>query len=192
MNWQIIVGIIFLIGGIGNITSNIGAFFFGTIVGAALLYWGIRKKKGKSAINSSRELQTETFRVVGVNYHLDSIHKLACSNPDWKCTAPQIISKGKAGERIFRYNFINKPVKLIPEPDNEHDKNAVAVYIAGELVGYISRDDNRHVLDILNKGDIKYISGFIGGGEYKVIHENKEISKFEDNISIKVKIGHVK
>lgn len=44
MNWQIIVGIIFLIGGIGNITSNIGAFFFGTIVGAALILWGLKAK----------------------------------------------------------------------------------------------------------------------------------------------------
>ncbi len=192
MNWLIIAGIIFLIGGIANLSSSIGTFIFGVILGAGLLYLGIRKRKKKPVKVSNRELQTETFNVVGVTYYLDNIHKLACGNPDWKCTAAQIISKGKTDERIFRYNFIHKPVKLIPEPDNKHDKNAVAVHIAGELVGYISREENQHVLDILRNHEIKYISGFVGGGEYKIIRENKEIHRFEDDISIRIKIGHVK
>ena len=30
--------------------------------------------------------------------------------------------------------------RLVPEPDNPHDSNAVAVYIRGEQVGYLPRD----------------------------------------------------
>jgi hypothetical protein len=32
-------------------------------------------------------------------------------------------------------------VALVPQPDNPHDPNAVAVEIDGRLVGYLSRDD---------------------------------------------------
>jgi hypothetical protein len=30
---------------------------------------------------------------------------------------------------------------LVPEPDNPHDPNAVAVHIGGQLVGYLARDE---------------------------------------------------
>lgn len=141
--------------------------------------------------NPSRELITEEFCAVGVNYYMDNINKLACRNPDWRCTSAQIIKNGKAEDRIFRYNYIHKPVKLVPEPNNPEDKNAVAVFVAGEQVGYINREENLHVLDILHNREVKYISSFIGGGQYKVIHQNKEISRFEDAIFVKVKVGYI-
>ena len=140
---------------------------------------------------STRELKTEVFLVRGASYYRNNIGKLACSNPDWKCTAAQVLSAGKVDKRIYRYNYINKPVKLIEEPSNKHDKNAVAVLIAGEVVGYIGRDENIHVKSILKLGEIKYISSFISGGQYKVISKDKEIERFEEEISIKVKIAYI-
>lgn len=47
MNWQIIVGVFFLIGGIGNLTKDFGAFLFGSIIGAVLLIFGFKKRKLK-------------------------------------------------------------------------------------------------------------------------------------------------
>ncbi len=82
-------------------------------------------------------------------------------------------------------------MKLIPEPKNEYDKNAVMVQIAGEKVGYISRSDNIHVKLILGTREIKYISGFISGGKYKVASEDKHLSHDEDHLSISIKIGYV-
>ena len=172
MNWQIVVGVFFIIGGIGNLGKNFGAFVFGVIVGLAFLYYGL-KKKGliKKPISQKesdhRTLSEETFHAVGVYYYEDNIRKLACSNPDWKLTSSQIVKSGKSGKKIFRYNYVNKPVKLQMEPDNPHDENAISVFIAGELVGYISREENIHVKDILEHREIISLSGFIGGGEYK-------------------------
>ena len=198
MNWQIIVGAIFLIGGIGNITSNIGAFFFGTIVGAVLILWGLKKngilqKLFKKLPDSpaERKLRVAEYSVVGMNFYLDSINKLACTNQDWKRTAAQLLSENKAAKRIFRYNFINKPVKLVPEPENPYDANAIMVVIAGEKVGYISQDDNVQVNEILKNHEIKYISGFIGGGPYKVVSENGDIERFECSIYANIRIGYV-
>lgn len=146
------------------------------------------RKKDEATI---RTLKTEEFVVVGTNYYENNIKKLAVLNKDWKSQTTILIKDGKTGAKIFRYDFVNKPVKLIPEPKNKHDKNAVQVTIAGELVGYISRDENIHVKNILSKHEIKYISSFISGGEYKVISENGDICKGDYSIKINVKIGYV-
>lgn len=146
------------------------------------------KKKEEPA---PRTLKTEEFLAVGVNYYEYNIKKLAVSNKDWKSRCSTIVKEGKAGTKIFRYDFINKPVKLVPEPKNKHDKNAVQIIIAGELVGYISQDKNVHVKNILTQHEVKFVSSFISGGEYKVVSENGDMRKDEHSLKVTVKIGYV-
>lgn len=195
MNWQIIVGVFFLIGGIGNITNDFSAFLFGIALGIGLLFWGAKKKgyikPRKTEPSEKRILTEETFHAVGVSYYENNIRKLANVNPDWKLSATKIISEGKAGKRIFLHHYVNKPVKLQEEPNNVHDKNAVAVIIAGELVGYISREDNVHVKDILQNREIISTSGFIGGGEYKVVSEDGETQKTESGFTVNIRIKYI-
>lgn len=147
--------------------------------------------EGNNMSQPDRTLQTESFSAVGMHYYSENIGKLACRNEDWKRTAKNIISLGKTDKRIYRYNYIYKPVKLIPEPTNQHDKNAIIVQIAGEKVGYISRDENLHVKDILNNCEVKYISAFIGGGDYKIVQSNGEMIKQSEPHSITIKIGYI-
>ncbi len=136
-------------------------------------------------------MKTEVFRVAGARYYENNIKKLACANPEWKMKNSQLIDAGKAGQKIFRYNYINKPAKLVPEPKNPHDKNAVAVVIAGKMVGYIGKDDNKHVLDILKHQEIKYISSFIGGGKYKIVSLNGDAVTWDTSLEVSVKIAYV-
>lgn len=138
------------------------------------------------ATTPTRELHEEVFFAVGTHYYMENINNLACVNPDWKSR-----SNGLIGKPVYRYSYTNKPVKLIPEPQNPSDPNAVTVVIAGEKVGYISRDENSHVLSILQHGEIKYISSFISGGPYKVKSGNGDIFRDEKKIWIKVKIGYI-
>jgi len=195
MNWQIIVGVFCIIGGFGNLTNDFFTFIFGIVIGALLLYWGLYKKgyiKARKLLPpSSRTLQEEDFKAAGVNYYSESINKLAYSNPDWKLSAKQIINNGKVEKKIFRYNYVNKPTVLKEEPDNENDPNAVAIYIAGELVGYISRDYNVHVKDILHNHEIKSISGFIGGGEYKIVTAEGGTNRFDSSFSVNIRIKYI-
>ena len=142
-------------------------------------------------MSKQRTLAEETFHAVGVGYYEDSIRKLANSNPDWNLTSAQIIKNGMAGKRIFKNNYINKPVKLQEEPQNSHDKNAIAVIVAGELVGYISREDNLRVKEILNKREVKSISSFIGGGEYKILDESGDVTKENSGFSVSVRIKYI-
>lgn len=195
MNWQIIVGVFCIIGGFGNLTKDFFTFIFGIAIGALLLYWGLYKKgyiKARKLLPpSSRTLQEEDFKAAGVNYYSESINKLACSNPDWNLSAKQIINSGKVEKKIFRYYYVNKPTVLKEEPDNENDPNAVAIYIASELVGYISREHNVHVKDILHNHEIKSISGFIGGGEYKIVTAEGSTNKFDSSFSVNVRIKYI-
>lgn len=196
MNWQIIFGTLFLIGGIENLLKDFSNALFALLIGAALLYWGLKrkgfiKKRVAQPQIEARTLKEETFAAVGVSYYENNIRKLACNNPDWALTAAQIMNSGKAGKRIFKYYYVSNPVKLRPEPENPHDKNAIAVIIAGELVGYIGRGDNLHVKDLLQKHEIKSLSGFIGGGEYKVVTEDGEVIKDENGFSVTVRIKYI-
>ena len=192
MNWQIIVGALLLIGGLANITENFGAFLFGVLAGAALLYWGL-KKKGilrKKDSSGTRQLTEETLHAVGVSYYENNIRKLAYPNPKWPRSATTVVEEGDAGKKIFKYYYGNKPVELKPE-NNPHDKNAVAVYFAGELVGYISREENLHVRDVLMNREIVSISGFIGGGDYKVVSETFDTMPGESGFSVTVRIKYI-
>lgn len=193
--WQIILGALFVYSGITHIFADFGTALLTIVIGVALMCWGLKKKgiikPSPKALSASRTLTEETFHAVGVSYYENNIRKLACPNSDWALSAAKIIEDGKAGKRIFRHNYVNRPVKLLPEPKNAHDKNAVAVIIAGELVGYISREDNVHVKDILENHEIKSLSGFIGGGEYKIICEDGNISKNENGFSVNVRIKYI-
>lgn len=136
------------------------------------------------------EYKEETFSVVGVKYYMDGVNRLGSENPNWRKHVKTLAENGLCGKRIFRYNYTSKPVKLVFEPNNPHDRNAIMVQIAGQKVGYISRDDNRHVGQILKKHDVKFVSGFISGGPYKIVSENGSTEKMEKLITIKVKIGY--
>ena len=46
---------------------------------------------------------------------------------------------GRKGDEEIRFETT---ATLVPEPDNPHDANAIAVHLANRLVGYLSRDEN--------------------------------------------------
>lgn len=59
---------------------------------------------------------------------------------------------------------------LIPEPNNQYDENAIAVYIGGLKVGHIGAEDAENMIDGLNRqisdnpGKFIALSGVIAGG----------------------------
>lgn len=193
MIWLFIIGGLFILAGFYGITDSIMVSLICWLIGGLLIFLGVRKlrKKKTAAAPKERTLTTEDFHAAGISYYESNIRKLATANPDWKLTTAQILKAGKSEKRIFQHNYVNKPVKLIPEPKNPHDKNAVAIHIAGELVGYISRADNLHVLDILQHREVISISGFIGGGKFKVVSDDGEIVKDELDHSVNIRIKYI-
>ena len=149
-----------------------------------ILQGGTNKKPQKTD-PKKRALKKETFLVMAVDHYENNLKKLRSLNPEYKKKTYDDFVK------VYKYNVINKPVKLIPEPKNKHDKNAIQVFIAGELIGYISREDNIHVKNILTKHEIKYISSYIKYGEYKVVSLNGTTVTHDQRTSVKVSIGYI-
>jgi hypothetical protein len=77
----------------------------------------------------------DLIRVVGTSHYQDALLALSARHAD---------------EEVR----IEKIALLVPEPDNPHDPNAIAVHIDGQLVGYLSRDENRRWLDVVNGAEV--------------------------------------
>lgn len=201
MNWQIIVGIIIFLGGLANIATDFGAFAFGIILGALITYWGLIKKgylknplskilPSKPTPNSNHTSHSETFQLAGVYYYNSNISRVAIPNPMWNYKKDQILAQGMEGSTIYRYKKTHKPATLRDEPNNPHDKNAVAVYMDNLLVGYIKKDDIARVKSIRRTRSVKSIIGCITGGEFKTVYEHSPIEKDMLSFSISITIEY--
>jgi len=151
------------------------------------------KPNSKLAPQSSSKVgekyKEEIIDIVGEDYCLKNIMKLGQKNSDYSDSAQVNIENDLAMKKIFQYNFINKPVSLVPEPTNKHDKNAIMVCIANKKVGYIPADLTAHIRRIFS-GDVKFISAFVSGGKYKVVSTNGDVDEGEYRINIRVRIGY--
>ena len=48
---------------------------------------------------------------------------------------------------------VGTPLKLVREPDNSHDGNAVAVYFHDDKLGYVPRGENGVVAQMIDRGE---------------------------------------
>ena len=136
-------------------------------------------------MSQSNGRTTHTFRVTGFSGYTDSLKKLAVLNPDWRLSPEEIVDNGKAGQKIFKLKFTNRPVQLQPESDNP---NAIAVIVAGYQIGYINREESAQVSNILSNCDVQSIACSIWGGQSKVIDEFYGVETQNQGISISVRI----
>lgn len=134
-------------------------------------------------------LKKKDFRVAGVQYYEHNISKLARKNLDWNKDPSELVEADRY-RRVYEFNYVKKPVYLIPEPTNPHDKKAIMVQIAGQKVGYIYSEETGHVKGLLEK-DVKYISAFIKGGKCRLICPNGEVRESEETLSISIRIAYV-
>jgi hypothetical protein len=77
----------------------------------------------------------DLVRAVGTSHYQDALLGLS----------------GRQGDEEVR---LDKVALLVPEPDNPHDPNAIAVRIDGELVGYLSREENRRWGDVVALAEV--------------------------------------
>lgn len=163
--------------------------------------WRVSKKKKSATHGWQREsssvpqsarrhagLIKEDYKVVGVSYYPDGIRAISHITPAWrKKNTPD--TSGPV--TVYKYEFDTKPVELIPEPENPHDKNAVKVVINGHKVGHISAEEAPHVKEILKRRDVKYISAVVNGGDRKTIYPNGDVLTEHRTCNVSVRIAYV-
>ena len=149
-----------------------------------------KKTPKPTTLPADRMLHKETFRVIGIGYHEADIKRLATPRPEYRTSAKKILAEGKAGEKIYHYEYVTKPVDIVPDPKSETRYSSLKVVIAGQVVGYIKEDDILHVTEILQYASIKYLLASVTGGEYKIVRESGSVAKWDDGVKISLSIGY--
>ncbi len=111
----------------------------------------------------------ERHRVAGTSYRKDAIISLGTKNNDYELNKSQLIKKNLIDTPVYEYVFNPSSVSLVPEPDNEHDANAIKVILDGVHVGYIKKGSCSHVKNLLSSNKIQSISAKIFGGNCKYV-----------------------
>jgi hypothetical protein len=92
----------------------------------------------------------ETLEVVGESYRQDELWAIVKQRP----------TSARVSERVV--------AELILEPRNQHDRNAVAVWVRGRQVGYLSREDaavyQPGVARLSARGPVTLNAVIVGGG----------------------------
>ena len=115
------------------------------------------------------------FKVKGIsNYYDEFFKKFGEENEDYNLPNAEIKSEYSDGDKVFQYSYSFNEVKLVPEPDNKYDPNAIRVEVDGVLLGYIDKAKTERVKELLASPDFRYIKLDVGGGAYKYIYEDED------------------
>lgn len=125
------------------------------------------------------------YSVRGTDYHMDAISMLAIKNPLYPYNKAILEAVGPM-QRVYEYLYIERPVQLVPEKNNKHDKNAVMVMIAGQHVGYIPAESAADVRKDIKRG-LSNLNATVYGGRYKTVSALAEAEPWDDSIHIKVR-----
>ena len=121
------------------------------------------------------KIKREHFRITGTQYYQDDfVEQLGSYNYDYDEKASDLKESYDVEDKIYQYDFSNLKAELVPEPENEHDPNAVKVIVNGIQVGYVKKGSCSRVKNLMKSPDFVRTDVEITGGRYKQIIENDE------------------
>lgn len=148
---------------------------------------GASKVVGQVKAKANATPKNITYPVKSWDIHREAIKSVLEQSKAWDYADKWLKTHNKS---LYKYKYLECPGELVKEPKNQYDKNAIAVMIDDATVGYISRDDNLAVAELLKKHVIESIIVTINGGPYKYIDEDGEVSKVNDDFNVKVSIRY--
>lgn len=119
--------------------------------------------------NEDEQYTVETHHVTGMRNYLDNFRKIATQNYFYNAGKNDLVELDMVNEKIWEYEYSDRNPQLVPEPDNEFDKNAIKVIVDGQHIGYIKKGSCAHLLKVINEGRLISIKCQIGGGRYKYL-----------------------
>lgn len=186
MNWQIIVGVLFLIGGIGNITRDFSIFLTALVIGAAFLFWGYQTFRKKS-LHKKAPLQSALNDVDRQIRAKESEHQVARSSQDltpddfmgyprkyhYKDVAVWIVWKysGQYGTSCESASIrCGDHLDLVPTSSS--DSNEIAIYWKENHIGFMKENRLQGMVCDWKKAGlpVQAVVSFVGG-ESKLLVE---------------------
>lgn len=128
-------------------------------------------------IAAAKRTKTERIKVAGTSYYQNAIKKIGEKNDDYSLSKKEL-REDFEGERVFALSF-DPDLRLVPEPENENDKNAIRVEADGVKIGYVPKSKTKRVREIIESPGFRYSSVEIEGGKYKIVDEDGNIERDE-------------
>ena len=174
----------------------IGFDLISFLIGAFLIAIGIAGCLSKKDTSSRKEALSKeySFNVAGVSYRQDAIRDLCFENEDYSISKKELIDENLIDEPIYKYEESTlELISLLPDPDNEYDKNAIKVMQRDNLLGYVPKEETDAVRKIVS-GPYE-AAAKVYGGPYKTLLENGDddgytIEKEDQNVGLRVTIKY--
>lgn len=175
MNWQIIVGVLFLIGGIGNITNDFSVFITAISISLIFLLFGTRKKKRKALekaiakraerqiADSSPDLTPEVLMGYSRKYHYKDVSVWII----WQYGGQYGQTCESVG--IKRGDLLD----LIPSSsDNSSDPNSISISWKEKHIGFMKENRMQKMVHDWKRAGlpVQAVVSFVGG-ESKLLVE---------------------
>ena len=202
-----VIGVIMLLFGLIALSVSVVFAIFIFLISAINLnfahtYRKILKGKIDTSLSNtvtdsgkSRKQKYEIFHVAGTSYRQDEIKSLIKgTNELYFSNSTKEYEECCAYDKVYKNTFNIKEVSVQPEPENQHDPNAIKVTLDGVDVGYIKKDDQERFNIMINLNLAHGVVADVKGGPYKKLYFNNDdkaklISKSEDYyIILKFKI----
>lgn len=151
----------------------------------------ISKEAAQKILDAQSDARkSENFSIAGTAYHQEEIiSNFGTKNPLYSAKISELRKAADAGN-VYEYTFRSPKIELIPEPDNEYDPNAIAVYADGVQIGYIKKGSTARIRNILKTREVKDMQLIFRGGNYKYTDFDGHIEKENGNVSAKLNIVH--
>ena len=169
----IVMGLILMlavpVGGILGVLAGIAAIIYGR-------KYNKEKKTEKEIAVESLNADIEEFKVAGFDYRQEELEQLfETLNEEY--ALPQKRFAEEVIDRVYQFETEWKDAKIIREPENEYDPNAIAVYVDDVKIGYIQKKDQAR----FNKLNPASAEVELYGGQYKepVFDDYGEFEKIE-------------
>ena len=92
---------------------------------------------------------------------------------DFDLSTQELIDKGFADRYVYRFHTAYKyGVKLVPEPSNPYDSNALKITINGKKAGYVPRGEAPRIKSMMDMGKISAVRFDVMGGPARKIFKD--------------------
>lgn len=112
------------------------------------------------------------YRVAGLFARMENFYAVAQRHRDFGCADDVFLQKHSGGRAVYEYRLKRgSKVSLVPEPENPHDPNAIAVYVDDVHIGYIPAVDCTEVHQLLSGEHT--VSAYVAGGARKWVQDGR-------------------
>ena len=127
------------------------------------------------------------FAVAGLYRRMEAFYAVAQRHRDFGLSDADFIAKHDNGRGVYEYRLKrSSEVSLLPEPENQHDRNAIAVYIDGKQLGYVPAELTADVRQIMSRDYA--VRAYVSGGARKRVVDGRVFTDSYD-LTLNVEMG---